>query len=168
MSKITLRVIAVALLAMTVVPSIARASDEQRIELHYAPEERLDAIDAALIGSARSSIDMAAYVLTDYAVIDALKAAQKRGVAIRIVVDPREPNDADRLGPLIANVKMKRGGALMHLKAYEVDGQVLRTGSANFSLSGERDQNNDLVVIHNAGDAHQFTTAFNTIWDAAE
>ena len=32
----------------------------------------------------------------------------------------------------------------MHLKAYAIDGQVLRTGSANFSTSGENAQDNDL------------------------
>ena len=30
-------------------------------EVHYSPEERLDAIDAALIGSAKRSIDFASY-----------------------------------------------------------------------------------------------------------
>jgi phosphatidylserine/phosphatidylglycerophosphate/cardiolipin synthase-like enzyme len=35
----------------------------------------------------------------------------------------------------------------MHLKAYAIDGELLRTGSANFSASGERQQDNDLIVI---------------------
>jgi len=60
-------------------------------EVHFSPEERLDAIDAALIGGARRSIDFASYALTDPIVIDALNAAQGCGVAIRIVLDPRAP-----------------------------------------------------------------------------
>ena len=44
-------------------------------------------------------------------------------------------------------VRIKRGGPLMHLKAYEIDGALLRTGSANFSASGENAQDNDLIVI---------------------
>ncbi len=34
-------------------------------EVHFSPEERLDAIDAALIGTAKQSIDLASYPLTD-------------------------------------------------------------------------------------------------------
>jgi len=53
------------------------------------------------------------------------------------------------------------------LKAYEVDGELLRTGSANFSLSGERRQDNDLIVIRDAKAAAQFEAHFQRMWDAA-
>jgi hypothetical protein len=48
---------------------------ETRPEIHYAPEERLDRIDVSLIENAGTSIDMAAYVLSDWAIIDALNDA---------------------------------------------------------------------------------------------
>ena len=82
--------------------------------------------------------------------LDALNAAECRGVAIRIVLDPRERHDFVKLGDLSDTVRIKRGGPFMHLKAYEIDGAVLRTGSANFSTSGENAQDNDLIVIRDA------------------
>jgi len=135
------------------------------VEVHYAPAERLDAIDAELIGEATSSIDLAAYVLTDWRVINALKIAKERGVAIRIVVDGRERLDSDRLGPLLSDIRTRQNGPLMHLKAYSVDGTVLRTGSANFSYSGETAQNNELVIIRDPKVARQFDIQFEKIWD---
>jgi hypothetical protein len=39
----------------------------------------------------------------------------------------------------------------MHLKGYEIDGRLLRTGAANFSASGLKRQDNDLIVIKSAG-----------------
>ena len=39
------------------------------------------------------------------------------------------------------------GRELMHLKGYCVDHRLLRTGSANFSRSGETRQDNDLVAL---------------------
>ncbi|MGO9273028.1 MAG: hypothetical protein ACLQOO_22795 [Terriglobia bacterium] len=33
-------------------------------EVHFSPEERLDAIDVQLIGTAKQSIDLASYALT--------------------------------------------------------------------------------------------------------
>jgi phosphatidylserine/phosphatidylglycerophosphate/cardiolipin synthase-like enzyme len=148
--------------------SLAYGSEDARIEIHYSPAERLDAIDAGLISSAKASIDLAAYTLTDWAVIDALKAAEARSVAIRIVVDPRERIDADRLASLVAQVRTKRGEPLMHLKGYAIDVAILRTGSANFSFSGETAQHNDLVVIRDASAAARFDTTFERIWDASE
>jgi phosphatidylserine/phosphatidylglycerophosphate/cardiolipin synthase-like enzyme len=90
---------------------------------------------------------MAAFALTDKVVINALDAAQQRGVVVRIALDPREHHDFLALGDLADTVRVKRSGPLMHLKAYEIDSAVLRTGSANFSVSGETAQDNDLVVI---------------------
>ena len=42
---------------------------------------------------------------------------------IRIVLDPRERHDFVKLGDPSDNVRMKRGGPFMHLKAYAIDGQ---------------------------------------------
>jgi phosphatidylserine/phosphatidylglycerophosphate/cardiolipin synthase-like enzyme len=110
-----------------VVSSVACAQ-----EIHFSPEERLDAIGAALIGEARGSIDFASYTLTDSIVLSALNAAQHRGVNVRIVLDPRERRDFFKLGNLSDYVRIKRGGPFMHLKAYGIDGQLLRTGSREF------------------------------------
>jgi phosphatidylserine/phosphatidylglycerophosphate/cardiolipin synthase-like enzyme len=44
----------------------------------------------------------------------------------------------------------------MHLKNYQIDGQWLRTGAANFSASGLKRQDNDLLVI----DSQAAATAF--------
>jgi phosphatidylserine/phosphatidylglycerophosphate/cardiolipin synthase-like enzyme len=43
----------------------------------------------------------------------------------------------------------------------------LRTGSANFTAGGERQQDNDLIVIRDAGAAAKFDAHFERMWDAA-
>ncbi len=137
-------------------------------EIHFSPEERLDAIDVELIAGAKRSIDFASYALTDPVVIDALDAAECRGVAVRTVLDPRERHDFAKLGDLSDTVRIKRGGAYMHLKAYAIDGEVLRTGSANFSTSGENARDNDMVVIRDAAVAAKFGAHFERMWDDAQ
>jgi phosphatidylserine/phosphatidylglycerophosphate/cardiolipin synthase-like enzyme len=151
-----------------VVLATLRASIAVPQEVHFAAEERLDAIDAALIATAKRSIDLASYALTDPVGLDALNDAERRGVVIRIALDPRERHDFVELGDLSDNVRIKRGGPFMHLKAYEIDGEVLRTGSANFSTSGENAQDNDLVVIREAAVAASFDAHFERAWDAAQ
>lgn len=136
-------------------------------EVHFSPEENLAAIDARLIGEAQTSIDLASYSLTEPAVLKALNDAATRGVAIRIVLDPREPHDFAKLGDLADEVRIKRSGPLMHLKAYSVDGKFARTGSANFSAGGEHSQDNDLVVVRDSAMAAKFDAHFERMWDAA-
>ena len=44
-------------------------------DIAYAPETNLSEIDVSLIENAATSIDLAAYVLTDWAIIEALNDA---------------------------------------------------------------------------------------------
>src|SRR5262245_33972823 len=67
---------AFAILAGTDARPIAAAEPE----IHYAPVENLEHIDLALIRSAKKSVDIAMYTLTDWAIIAALKDAHGRGV----------------------------------------------------------------------------------------
>jgi hypothetical protein len=155
-------IMAVALLAFE-----ARAADAAEPEIHYAPVENLEHIDLALIRSATKSVDMAAYSLADWAIVIALKEVRDRGVTIRIVLDPSQRQAYDRLAGMADSVRVKRGRLLMHLKAYAVDGAILRTGSANFSGGGLKDQDNDLIILRDPAAAEKFEARFAKIYSAA-
>jgi phosphatidylserine/phosphatidylglycerophosphate/cardiolipin synthase-like enzyme len=49
----------------------------------------------------------------------------------------------------------------MHLKTYQIDGKFLRTGAANFSASGLKRQDNDLIVIESANVAANLKRNFD-------
>jgi phosphatidylserine/phosphatidylglycerophosphate/cardiolipin synthase-like enzyme len=61
-------------------------------------------------------------------------------------------------------VKIKHSRVLMHLKSYAVDGQTLRSGSANFSPSALKRQDNDLVLTKDAATVRRFELDFNQLW----
>ncbi len=148
----------------------------QSLEQHFAPAENLEAIDVALIESAGERIEMAAYVLTDFAVIEALTDAAARGVKVRVYRshDERAPNGrlADAMLQLTAagaDVRTRAADApLMHLKAYCVDGRALRFGAANFSHSGLTEQDNDLDIARGASACDRFEAAFARLWANSE
>jgi phosphatidylserine/phosphatidylglycerophosphate/cardiolipin synthase-like enzyme len=54
----------------------------------------------------------------------------------------------------------RKSSDLMHLKSHQIDGQLLRTGAANFSASGLKRQDNDLIVIESSGAAASFKRNF--------
>jgi phosphatidylserine/phosphatidylglycerophosphate/cardiolipin synthase-like enzyme len=65
-------------------------------------------------------------------------------------------------------VRIKHSRVLMHLKSYSVDGQTLRSGSANFSASALKHQDNDLVLTHDAASVRRFELDFNQLWSRAD
>ena len=115
---------------------------------------------------------MAAYVLSDPAIIEALSDAADRGVTIRIYLDKGQFSQhgarSEAVEALLAypnvTARLKGRGALMHLKAYAVDGVKLRTGSGNFSRSGLEAQDNDLVVVDDPETVSRFEREFDAIW----
>ena len=119
--------------------------------------------------SARHEIDMAAYVLTDWPVMQALTRAADRGVKVRIYLDGTQLGERERAKPFqdlaetpTVEIRTKRDrGAPMHLKSYQIDGRLLRSGAANFSASGLKRQDNDLIVIESATAAAAFRRAFD-------
>ena len=153
--------------ALFMLSALAIPAAADPVEVHYAPVENLERIDVALLRSARSKIDLAAYSLTDWPVIDALIDARQRGVALRIVLDPSQQHAFERLGEITSDIRMKAPGPYMHLKAYSVDGRTLRSGSANLSASGLKQQDNDLVLIRAPSAAHAFEARFEHIWATA-
>ena len=163
--------VALALLAAFAVGAL-RAHAGEPFEQHFAPAEDLEAIDVGLIGEAGEALDVAAYVLTDLSVIDALTLAAQRGVRVRIYRGHLDRPDgaaaATALGALTAagaEIRVRPAGApLMHLKAYCVDGHLLRFGAANFSHSGLTEQANDLDILRGPGVCASFEAAFERMW----
>ena len=148
-------------------PALAGASVE------YGPSPRGDETDAKALAGAKATIDMAAYVLTDRPIIAALSDAAARGVAVRIYLDREQAdhmgsNAKADLAALAAirgvAIRTKARGEAMHLKSWLVDRRVLRTGSANFSWSGERYQDNDVAILESPVLAAAFQRNFETMW----
>ncbi len=145
------------------------------LAIHYAPAENLEPYDVGLIDRARRTIDMAAYVLTDRPVLEALERAARRGVVIRILVDRDQLEDRPESAPLIAlqdihgvTLRVKRQRVYMHLKSYAVDGRWLRSGAANLSASGLKQQDNDLVLVDSPALAAAFERNFEVIFAAGD
>jgi phosphatidylserine/phosphatidylglycerophosphate/cardiolipin synthase-like enzyme len=144
--------------------------------IHYAPAENLEHMDVELIDSARHEIDMAAYVLTDWPIMQALTRAADRGVKVRIYLDGTQlgEHDLSRVFRDLAEtptveIRTKHDhGAPMHLKSYQIDGRVLRTGAANFSASGLKQQDNDLIIIESAEAAAAFKHNFEDRYASGE
>ena len=80
--------------------------------------------------------------------MQALTRAADRNVKVRIYLDGAQLAERDQSKVFRVEIRTKRKpSALMHLKSYQIDGRLLRTGAANFSASGLKRQDNDLIAV---------------------
>ena len=172
---------ALALLAAALVAgTIGGSQAEQRpnvVTIYTSPEMNLGEIDREIIDQvgAGGSINFAAYILSDDSIMNALRLAALRGARVRLYLDPEELTHLN-LSPDHPFVKLTqtrgvetrvKSGAegLMHMKAYSVSGALLRTGSANESISGLERQDNDVVIISDRASVAVFDRKFQLMWD---
>jgi phosphatidylserine/phosphatidylglycerophosphate/cardiolipin synthase-like enzyme len=154
--------------------TVSAAVGQSASDFHYGPNENLERLDVQAIDRAEGHIDVAMYSFTNHAIADALVAAAKRGVQIRIYRDFEQYEEEQRRGDtyvaqaLASNqnisIRVKGVKELMHLKEWS-DGNQLREGSANWSVAGERRQDNSVAFYEDKQGAAIFERKFQMMWD---
>ncbi|HGY10493.1 MAG TPA: phospholipase [Oceanithermus profundus] len=97
---------------------------------------------------AASEVWVAAFVLTHPRILEALNAAARRGVAVRVLLERRNLLDSreETLDPRV-EVRSDANPAAMHLKTMVVDDRVVVTGSFNFTRSAVVRNDETLLVL---------------------
>jgi phosphatidylserine/phosphatidylglycerophosphate/cardiolipin synthase-like enzyme len=126
------------------------------------PDEDL----AAGIEQARLSVDAAIYDLNLWSIRDALIAAYRRGVDVRVVtesdnMDEQEVQELEQAG---IQVLGDRHESLMHDKFVVIDRRVVWTGSMNFTTGGAYLDNNNLIRLQSSELGEAYTTEFEQMF----
>ncbi|KAI9475856.1 MAG: hypothetical protein EXX96DRAFT_601716 [Benjaminiella poitrasii] len=124
----------------------------------------------SVLNSATKTIDICVFAFTDDDVANALIAAKKRGVSIKIITDNQQAAgkgaDAKRLQEA-HNIPFKtdRSSGYMHNKFAIIDSTTLINGSFNWS-KGARFKNRENVLITNIPICiKEFQKQFNALWE---
>ena len=130
------------------------------------------------INSASASIDAAVFSVNLYAVVDALIAAKKRGVKVRVVTDymqavgeSQAPGTKKLLDAKI-DLRINDGHASgpndgnMHHKFAIFDGKLVESGSFNWSFGGEARNYDNAVFTTDEDTASAFKAEFNRVFSS--
>ncbi|MDR3762589.1 MAG: phospholipase D-like domain-containing protein [Acidobacteriota bacterium] len=157
--------------------AVLPVAEPGKTEEHFSPAENIEAIDREHLLRARKTIDIAMYSFTDLALAEAVAERAQAGVKVRIYRDhdqyAQELSRKEKNNPALEvlenapNLEMRVKGTreLMHLKAYAIDGTELRTGSANWSPTGEKRQDNNAHFTTDPTQVKLFEKNFATIWE---
>lgn len=123
-------------------------------ELHFSPEEHLDEVLRAQLGSAVDAVDVAMFTFTSETVADALVDAVGRGVAVRAVLEEKQTGFSDvderleQAGALVVRAPNRIGAySAMHHKYAIIDGRKVITGATNWTYTGTRRSDEDLLIL---------------------
>ncbi|OIO23082.1 hypothetical protein AUJ65_04495 [Candidatus Micrarchaeota archaeon CG1_02_51_15] len=126
----------------------------------------------AALAFARNSIDVQMYVFTSSELKDALVQAARRGVCVRLILEPRIDSNAATAAFLVANgVQVRwasREFANTHSKLALIDGKTVLVGSINWSWHALYANREAALLVENPRLAQEFGSVFEEDWAIAQ
>jgi phosphatidylserine/phosphatidylglycerophosphate/cardiolipin synthase-like enzyme len=141
------------------------------VEVYYGPDdEPLDRL-TMLYRHATRYLYVAVYGLTSPRAVEAMVAAKKRGVDVRLITDLKRIEDVKQRTALhtlqLAGIPIlvNAHDGLMHLKQVVIDDEVNTTGSMNHTTSGNRYNDERLDVITDHATTVKAREKFLAMWN---
>lgn len=142
------------------------------LEVLFAPEDRPSRRILDLIRSADTSVSFLAYNLTQNDLRDALIAAEQAGVMVRGVFDADQitSTGSDYEALLRAGLDVRLDGidGLMHHKVIVIDGEIVITGSYNFTRSADEVNDECVLILYDPALALEFQREFERIYNSSQ
>ncbi len=144
-----------------------------QVEVYFSPEDGTLEHILTAIGSAKQSIYFMAYSFTTDELAAALLERARNGVTVKGVFDQDQYHtnagtEYDTLYNAGVDVLLDGNPRLMHHKVIIIDGQVVVTGSYNFSNNAEHNNDENTLIIYNSSIAAQYTAEFQKVYSEAK
>lgn len=144
-------------------------------EVYFSPDGGIRDQLIRRINASKSTIDIAVYSFTSGEIAEALADAHKRGVSVRVIRDLRQTtnkHDEDaflkREGIAIKILSGRPPHGVMHNKFAIFDGNVVETGSFNWTVNGEKYSHENALFFDDPKLIQAFQQEFDRLWHEAE
>lgn len=121
------------------------------VDVYFSPRGGATEAIVTEINNAKSEILVQAYSFTSKPIAKALIEAKKRGIRIEAVLDKSQRSEKYSSADFISHAGILTyiddNHAIAHNKIMIIDGQVLITGSFNFTKAAEERNTENLLVI---------------------
>ncbi|NDJ84762.1 MAG: phospholipase [Chloroflexi bacterium] len=135
------------------------------VETYFSPEdgELIEERIVELIQGADTSIAMLVNIVTLESIGDAAVDRFNDDVDVRAVFESRGSSQGEMVTLACAGVPVREDGNrayTFHHKAIVIDGEIVITGSYNFSASARDDNSENVLIIHSPEIAEQYLAEF--------
>jgi len=140
----------------------------KNLETCFSPNEGCDQKLIAVINSAKKTLDVAIFSITHPEIAEAIAAAKKRGVNVRMVVDKGQSesgrSQTDELAVAKVSIKIGNSSKIMHDKFCIVDSLILETGSFNYTMSATIYNTENQIYITDKNVIKRYQDNFEKLW----
>jgi phosphatidylserine/phosphatidylglycerophosphate/cardiolipin synthase-like enzyme len=145
-----------------------RDSSEPLFEAWFSPGNDCVERLVSLLGSARRSLDICVFTITDDRLSRACLDAYSRSVRVRVITDDYKAEDLGSdvcdLAEAGVPVVVDHSQAHMHHKFVIVDRSIVVTGSYNWTRSAARENHENLVICDQPRLVRRFVDEFEKLW----
>src|SRR5262245_30635558 len=146
----------------------AAPSGEEVAQVFFSPGEGCAQTIIARFRTCRRKADVCVFTITDDRIAGAIADAHRRGVAVRVVTDDEKANDpgsdALRLAGAGVAVRVDASPFHMHHKFAIFDGEVVISGSYNWTVSAARNNEENLIVTGDRRMVAAYESEFERLW----
>ncbi len=130
-------------------------------QVHFSPRGDCTAAVVSELEAAKRTVLVQAYSFTSAAIAEALAGAHRRGVHIQVILDKSQRTEKYSSATFVSHAGIPTfidaQHAIAHNKVMVIDGQIVLTGSFNFTKAAEENNAENLLVIHDAALASRYT-----------
>jgi len=144
---------------------------DPEIMAYFSPRGQIADLIIKEINQAKKSIDIAMYAFTKRDIAWAIVKAKKRGVRVRIILDKKSSKSRYSKFKFFQNKEIiprpiKR---TMHNKFALIDGNLLITGSYNWTANAENNNHENILFIRNSPEVIKaYSDRFERLWRIGE
>ncbi|MBN1668775.1 MAG: DUF1669 domain-containing protein [Anaerolineales bacterium] len=144
-----------------------------QVETYFSPDDGVQAHIVDLIAGAQERVDFMAFSFTADPIAEALLASAGRGVAVTGVFEEsqyysNQGGEFERLRAAGLPIYLDGNHSNMHHKVLVIDGQIVITGSYNFSRSAEEFNDENVLILYSPELAAEYLAEFQRVIDQAK
>lgn len=142
------------------------------VENYFSPDDGVAEHILSAINGAAQSIAFAAFTFTRSDFTEAMLERAQAGVRVEGVYETRQVSGGSDqsynvLSPAGLPVLLDGNPYTMHHKFMVIDGQIVITGSYNFTKAAEQKNDENVLIIHDAEIAQKYLNEFKRVWQQA-
>lgn len=144
-------------------------SSQPHAEACFSPSDDCPLRICSLFDRAKRTADVCVFTITDDRIASSMMRAHQRGVTIRVISDDDKAEDLGsdiyRLKRAGLKVRMDRSQYHMHHKFAIFDGELLLTGSYNWTRGAAEKNEENFIITGDRRLVGIFTRVFERLWN---
>jgi len=141
------------------------------VENYFAPEDNVEDRILEELDNASSSIYFMVFTFTSNPIEQELIEKYNAGVDVKGIFEARQTGAYSAFDPMLQAgipVIKDQNGCTMHHKVFIIDNSTTITGSFNPTKAADTKNDENIVIVHDAGFTSEYLDEFNKLWSEWE